>query len=789
MRTCKIILTALFLLELLTVPQGALANHAIKIPHWIELVCTPMTPGQYGYPGCGAGVHLRWAPIEGATSYYVDDLFGGYDSTHPHPTDDRGLGGCGPCGGIEPACCKQQTLEFNQDYSYNYSRYEVYAIFPDGTGNLEVSKKSNVTGIVYPGDTIGYTLSYKNIGTAALSDVEIIETLPAHIEFVSGGTSHSGQEVRWNIGTLSQGQQGSVTLQVKIDKSLPSSIDRIYNVAVSRHDEGTTPTVVETTNPVGADFGLCDSFVAQMVHGNVEWTEFPAPDYKDLQLKDNILGQDHVRANTGMATFDHTIIGGALVLSQGGFTPRLCNQLDYPVISEFTLDDDSSIQHSVGGILNADEHALVHSKYLTLNIHDGDYSLTSSGGAETVHVTRGKATVIDPNNASHVVMAGQSFSWPNPPISPGPQVTATSPKSLQSLDYRNFAITYVFDQPVTSLSGDSLFLYSMACNLYTLSGTFDSLAGSGLLAQSWNGSKTELTLTLNNSNPYTLKERYHTCDVTVTTQLKDVEGASSSSGSLTTTLHLFNAATTTLSGAISTEFNNIKMQTHEYNTFGGGVPYTLQVVTPPGALPSGMRLLSPVYQVHIDGSVAHPYYVALKTTAPERMTCSIGGGVYTWQNQTWQQLKEGLDSDWNGMDVSSGDVTIALLAKSGDPQIPEIVFVSHTKPTDQITPSNPLVIRVKGPFGLDLQQTDVIVGGKRIWAYDPAQGIFPNWTVSYSGDIATLTYAPPTGWSHSTPLYGFVKVAGSYGSLTKQANIGSSTDFPWGMFLPAITHK
>lgn len=784
MRTLKNIWIGLFLLGLLTAPQGAIANHRIKIPHWIELVCTPYEPGQYGYPGCSAGTHLRWQPIEGATSYYVEDLYQGYDSTHPHPTDRRSLGGCGPCG-LTTACCDEQKIEFNREYSSYNSRFEVYANFPDGTGNLEVSKRSNVAGIVYPGDTINYTITYKNIGKAALSEVEIIETLPAHIEFVSGGTSHSGQEVNWNIGTLSAGQQGTVSMQVKIDKNLPPSMDRIYNVAVAHHHEGTTTTVVETTNPVGLGMGLCDSLITQVVQGNAEWTEYPDPSYKNLLLKDDILGQDHVRANTGMATFDHTIIGGSLVLSKGGFTPTLCNLLDYPVISELTLDDGSNIQHSVGGILNADEHVLVHSKYLKLNIHDGDYSLVSSGGTETAKVTRGKATVIDPNDTSHVILAGQSFSWPTPPAVTGPQVTGTIPKNLQSLDYRNVAITYIFDQPITSLSGESQFLYSMACNFYTLSGTFDSLAGSGLLSQSWNGSKTELTLTLS-SYWATLGERYRPCDITVTTQFKDVVGGASSSDSLTTALHLFNASTTTGSGAISTEYNNIKMQTYKYNTFGSEVPYSLQVVETPGTLPSGMRLLSPVYQVHIDGTVAYPYSVALKTTSPERMTCSIGGGVYAWQNQSWNQLSEGFSSDWNGADISSGDVTVAVLAKSGDPQVPEILSVSHTKATDQITTSNPLVIRVKSPFGLDLQQTDVIVDGKRIWAYDPQAGNFPNWTVSYSGDVATLTFTPPAGWSHSTPLYGLVKVAGCYGSLPNQANIGPSTDFPWGMFLPAI---
>ncbi len=771
-----------FFLVLLIAPQGAIA-HQIKIPHWVEFVCTPLEPGDYGYPGCSAGSYIRWEPIEGATSYYVEDLVAGYDTSYAHPTDRRGLGGCGPCGVVpsDAGCCTYQQLKFDENYSSTNSRYQVFATFPDEDGNLEVTKKADVTGIVYPGDIINYTFTYKNTGSGSLSDAEIIETLPAYVELISGGSSHVGKEVRWNLGTLSPGQHGTVSMQVKIDKNLPPSIDRIYNVAVT-HLGGTSGTV-------GLGIGLCDSFIAQVVHGDVEWAEYPDPTYKNVIHKDNILGEDHVRANTGLATFDHTIVGGVLTLSQGGFKSKLCNLLDYPVISELSLDNASNVQHSVSGILNADEHVLVHSNYLTLNIHDGDYALDSSGGVETVRVTRGQVTVTDPDSDIHVVLAGYSFSWPTPPAATGPRITGTTPENLQSLDYEHFAITYSFDQEVTSLSGDSLFLYSMACNMYTFNGTLDSLATD--VSSSWNSANTELTITVNNSNPYRVGYRYRACEVTVTTKFLDVIGASGTSASLLKSVHLFNTRKTTGTGTMSesTFFNNVAISGGTGGTFDNYASYTLQVVDPPGALPIGMRLLSPVYNVHFDGSINNAYQVALKGTSPTRMkNCAIGGGVYAWQNTSWEQLSEGIGSDWTSADVTESNVYVAMLAKSDDPDVPEILSVSHTSPTDQITPANPLVIQVKNPFGLDLHQTDIVVGGERIWAYNPAQGGYPNWTVSYSGDVATLTYTPPAGWSHASPLYGYINVAGCYGSLPALVNIGQTTTnhFPWIMVLPAI---
>ncbi len=762
-------------------PQGAMGE-LVKIPHWIEFRCTPYLPGEYGYPKCHAGHPIRWEPIEGATSYQVEDLQTGFVTTYQHPTSEKGQGGCGPCGVIpsDADCCAYQQTKFRENYSSTYSRYQVFAFFPD-TGNPEVSKKADVTGIVYPGDIVDYIITYKNTGAGDLSGVEIIETLPEHIEFVSGGSSHVGQEVRWDIGTLAPGQEGTVTLKVKIDENLPPSINRIYNVAVN-HLGG-------TTGSVGLGVGLCDYLVSQTVYGDVEWTEYPAPDYKGLLHKDEVMGRDHVRANSGLATFDHTIVGGVLTLAEGGFTPKSCNLLDYPAIAELTLDDDSSSQHSISGILNTDEHVLVHSEFLTLNIHDGDYTLDSSGGIETVNVTRGTVTVTDPNDNVSAVAAGESFSWPAPAAATGPQISGTTPENLQSLTERSFAITYTFDQPVTSISGESLFFYSMACNLYTLAGTFDSL---GDLLQSWNGSNTELTLTVNNSNPYTVGFRNNPCEVTVTTQFKDVVGAVNTSDNLVRSIHIFNTTKTTGAGALQNIFNNFAIGSHADGTFDNNTPYSLDVVDTPGALPTGMRLLSPVYNVHVDGSVTSAYEVALKPTSPERMTnCAIGGGVYLWQDPSWQQLSEGISPDWSRADVSTSDVTVAMLAKSGNPQVPEILSVSHMNPSDQITPTNPLVVRVKGDFGLDLHQTDVKIGGQRIWTYSPTLGTYPNWAVTYSGNITILTYTPPSGWSHSFPLYGFIKVAGCFGSLPTQTDIGkqSSAHFPWGMVLPAIINN
>ena len=74
----------------------------------------------------------------------------------------------------------------------------------------------------FPGETITYWINYSNTGTDWAYNVEIVETYPADVTFVSAIPAPSAGDNIWSIGSLAPGASGSiqVTVQVNIDALL-----------------------------------------------------------------------------------------------------------------------------------------------------------------------------------------------------------------------------------------------------------------------------------------------------------------------------------------------------------------------------------------------------------------------------------------------------------------------------------------------------------------------------------------------------------------------------------------
>lgn len=108
----------------------------------------------------------------------------------------------------------------------------------ENTLGQSLSKTNNPTFAtpVQPGDTITYTLTYANTGTAAIQNVVVSDTLPVYTNFSSadtGGTySAVDNTVTWNVGTVNAGQ--NVTLQYSVVLTAPlASGTLIPNVATA----------------------------------------------------------------------------------------------------------------------------------------------------------------------------------------------------------------------------------------------------------------------------------------------------------------------------------------------------------------------------------------------------------------------------------------------------------------------------------------------------------------------------------------------------------------------------
>ena len=131
---------------------------------------------------------------------------------------------------------------------------------------LNLTKDDGLSGAcVNPGDTITYTISYTNGNPTNVTNVTITDTLPSEVTYQSctGGCSQSGNTVTWNIGTVTSGTSGSVTLTVQVNAGT-SPGTTITNYATIDSDQ-TPPTTVNkqtTVCSVGVTVESADSFGA-----------------------------------------------------------------------------------------------------------------------------------------------------------------------------------------------------------------------------------------------------------------------------------------------------------------------------------------------------------------------------------------------------------------------------------------------------------------------------------------------------------------------------------------------
>lgn len=121
--------------------------------------------------------------------------------------------------------------------------------------NMKVYKAVDKT-FAYPGDTITYTISYRNYSKQGATGVVITDNLPANLTYISstGGGSASGSTVTWNIGNVTgfvsgglAATMGSVTLKVKVG---PAATGRLCNVATITATNGTGWTSNEYPNNI-----------------------------------------------------------------------------------------------------------------------------------------------------------------------------------------------------------------------------------------------------------------------------------------------------------------------------------------------------------------------------------------------------------------------------------------------------------------------------------------------------------------------------------------------------------
>lgn len=118
-----------------------------------------------------------------------------------------------------------------------------------GTVQLAVAKAADAATAL-PGQTLTYTLTVSNLGSAAATNVVVSDTLPAGTDFVAApGGAASGPIVNWSLGTLAAGASAPVQLQVQPR----CQVAQVRNDVYSADADAVAPVVgTPVVTPVGA---------------------------------------------------------------------------------------------------------------------------------------------------------------------------------------------------------------------------------------------------------------------------------------------------------------------------------------------------------------------------------------------------------------------------------------------------------------------------------------------------------------------------------------------------------
>ncbi len=200
--------------------------------------------------------------------------------------------------------------------------------------NLDASPSFALTKAVdltraSPGDLLSYTLSYANNGTAMASDVVILDALPARTTLVSTSTGGQlvGGDVQFDLGALTAGESGVVTLVVRLDEVFPNGetvvtnraqIDSVETTATPSNEVQTTvraaPELVITKEVDLAVASPGDALTYTLVYSNAGDADADAGVLTDAlpPRTSFVSASDGGAASSGIVTWDvGTVAAGA----------------------------------------------------------------------------------------------------------------------------------------------------------------------------------------------------------------------------------------------------------------------------------------------------------------------------------------------------------------------------------------------------------------------------------------------------------------------------------------------
>lgn len=111
----------------------------------------------------------------------------------------------------------------SNETQFQYSNCANVFVTVTGTASISITKSVDKTS-ASPGDTITYTLNYKNTGSATATNVIVKDPFnnlnQQYLSFVSATPLPTSGNDTWAIGSLSAGQTGQISIRAKISSSI-----------------------------------------------------------------------------------------------------------------------------------------------------------------------------------------------------------------------------------------------------------------------------------------------------------------------------------------------------------------------------------------------------------------------------------------------------------------------------------------------------------------------------------------------------------------------------------------
>ena len=104
------------------------------------------------------------------------------------------------------------------------------------------------------GDTLTFTLSYRNGGEAALTGVTLVDTLPDGLQATAasagGVLSEDGSTVTWALPDIAPGSDGTVTVDTKVTGIVAASVTNVATLISTELPDEQASVTVNTSRPV-----------------------------------------------------------------------------------------------------------------------------------------------------------------------------------------------------------------------------------------------------------------------------------------------------------------------------------------------------------------------------------------------------------------------------------------------------------------------------------------------------------------------------------------------------------